>query len=121
MSIFMSVEELRAIRTGRAQPVDVRSESEFATGHIPTAVNIPMDQIEARLDDLNASTPLVLICQAGKRAEMTAGLPEPCGREIRMLEGGTNARMEAGQRSSETLKPGGRWSGKCGWEWEYSR
>ena len=34
------------------QCVDVRSASEYASGHIPGAVNIPLDQIEARLDDL---------------------------------------------------------------------
>jgi len=28
--------------------VDVRSATEFASGHIPGAVNIPLDQIEAR-------------------------------------------------------------------------
>ena len=79
-----------------AQLVDVRSGSEFSSGHVPGAVNIPMDQIEARLDDLNSNLPIVLICQTGKRARMTAGLLEPCGREIAVLEGGTKAWMDAG-------------------------
>ncbi|MFY9683003.1 MAG: rhodanese-like domain-containing protein [Candidatus Sulfotelmatobacter sp.] len=79
-----------------AQLVDVRSASEFASGHIPGAVNIPMDQIEARLDDLDRYLPLVLICQTGRRARMTAGLLEPCHRQIAVLEGGTKAWIEAG-------------------------
>ena len=72
---------------GPVQLVDVRSGSEFASGHIPGAVNIPMDQIEVRLDDLRPGIPIVLICQTGKRARMTAGLLEPCQRQISVLEG----------------------------------
>jgi len=71
--------------------VDVRSGSEFASGHIPGAINIPMEEIEARLDDLDLNLPIVLICQSGKRARMTASLLEPCQRQITVLEGGTKA------------------------------
>ena len=80
----------------RAQIIDVRSPSEFASGHVPTAVNIPMDQIEARLQDLNPDLPLVLVCQAGKRARMAAGLLEPCRKDVSVLDGGTEAWTKAG-------------------------
>ena len=75
--------------------VDVRSPSEFASGHIPGAVNIPMEQIEARIDDLPLHQPIILACQTGKRARMTAALLEPCGRQITVLEGGTRAWIDA--------------------------
>jgi len=90
--------------------VDVRSGTEFASGHIPGAVNIPMDQIEARFDDLglNLDLSIVLICQSGKRARMTAGLLEPCQRQISVLEGGTRAWIEAGLPVVASVKT--RWS-----------
>jgi rhodanese-related sulfurtransferase len=91
-----------------AQLVDVRSGSEFASGHIPGAVNIPMHQIEARLDDLRPGIPIVLICQTGKRARMTAGLLEPCQRQISVLEGGTSAWIQAGLPVVTSVK--NRWS-----------
>ena len=78
------------------QWIDVRSPGEYAAGHIPGAVNIPMEQIEARMDDLLPGVPVVLVCQAGKRARMVAGLIEPCRRDVSVLEGGTAAWAAAG-------------------------
>jgi rhodanese-related sulfurtransferase len=104
----VTVSELRNHASAPAQLVDVRSGSEFASGHIPGAVNIPMDQIEARLDDLDLNLPIVLICQTGKRARMTAGLLEPCQRQITVLEGGTKAWIEAGFPVVASVKT--RWS-----------
>jgi len=103
----ISVTQLRTTAGVQAQLIDVRSTSEFASGHIPQAVNIPMDEIEGRLEDL-APGPLVLICQAGKRARMTAALLEPCGREIAILDGGTNAWVEAGLPLVRSVRA--RWS-----------
>jgi len=82
LSPTITVAELRTPGSTLTLLVDVRSASEFASGHIPGAVNIPMDQIEARLDDLAVNLPIVLICQAGTRARMTANLLEPCQRQI---------------------------------------
>ena len=81
---------------GRYQWIDVRSPGEFAAGHIPGAVNIPMDQIEARIDDLLPAAEIVLVCQAGKRARMVASLLEPCRSDVTVLEGGTAAWAAAG-------------------------
>jgi rhodanese-related sulfurtransferase len=56
----ITVADLRNQGIGHAGLVDVRSSSEFAAGHIPGAVNIPMEQIECRLDDLNPTAPIIL-------------------------------------------------------------
>jgi rhodanese-related sulfurtransferase len=67
--------------------VDVRSASEFGTGHIPGAINIPLEPIEARMEDLGQNLPVVLICKGGTRARMTAGLLMPCRQDVTVLEG----------------------------------
>lgn len=94
----ITASELRepAKRVLGAQCVDVRSASEYASGHLPGAVNIPLEQIEARLDDLSRDVPLVLICQSGKRARMVARLLEPFGKDVMILNGGTSAWINAG-------------------------
>ena len=88
----------------RFQWIDVRSPGEFAAGHIPGAVNIPMEQIEARIDDLAVGVPIVLVCQAGKRARMVAGLIDPCRSDVTVLDGGTSAWAAAGLPLVASLK-----------------
>jgi rhodanese-related sulfurtransferase len=107
LSPTVTVYELRN-RPSLALLVDVRSGSEFASGHIPSAVNIPLDQIEARLDDLGRNLPILLICQSGTRARIAAGLLEPCQRQISVLEGGTKAWIDAGLPVVASVKT--RWS-----------
>ncbi len=108
MSSTITVSELRNHESPAALLVDVRSGTEFASGHIPGAVNIPMDEIESRLGDLGANLPIVLVCQSGKRARMTAGQLEPCQRQITVLEGGTTAWIEAALPVVASVKT--RWS-----------
>lgn len=106
MTPSITVAELRT--QPQSQLIDVRSPSEFAAGHIPGAINIPMDQIESRIDDLSATMPIALVCQMGKRARMTATLLEPCHRQLTVLEGGTNAWLAAGLPLVTNVKT--RWS-----------
>jgi len=108
LSPAITVDQLRNRPSSSCQLIDVRSSSEFDAGHIPGAVNIPMDQIEARVDDLHREFPIVLICQAGQRARITARLLEPCQRQIAVLEGGTKAWIEAGLPLITSVRT--RWS-----------
>lgn len=80
----------------RFQMVDVRAPGEFMAGHIPCAVNLPMDQVEARLDDLHHRDPVLLICQSGRRASLTRELLQPHLNELVVLDGGTSAWEKAG-------------------------
>ncbi|HET9803749.1 MAG TPA: rhodanese-like domain-containing protein [Candidatus Acidoferrum sp.] len=91
-----------------AQRIDVRSASEFAAGHVPGAVNIPLDELETRLGDISSERPVLLICQSGKRAAMAAELLEHCRSEIALLEGGTKAWAAAGLPLVRSVKS--RWS-----------
>jgi phage shock protein E len=52
--------------------LDVRTPSEYAAGHIPGAVNIPHDQIAARLSEIPKNDEVVLYCHSGRRAGLAA-------------------------------------------------
>src|SRR5262249_10370422 len=47
--------------------LDVRTPSEFAAGHLPGAVNIPVDELRGRLDELPRDRPIAAYCQVGQR------------------------------------------------------
>lgn len=79
----------------RFQMIDVRTPQEYAQGHVPGAMNLPMDQAEARLDDLQQRDPVVLICQSGQRARMTCELLKSHHQGLIVLEGGTKAWIDA--------------------------
>ena len=106
----ITVSELAAQTAGELRPqyIDVRSASEFASGHVPGAVNIPMEQIEARVADLAPDRPIVLICQMGSRARMVGEFLRPCRNELAVLQGGTSAWIKAGHPVVVTAKT--RWS-----------
>src|SRR5208283_4911304 len=50
--------------------IDVRSAQEFATGHIPGAMNIPLDELAKKLEAMKVSkdTTLVTVCEHGGRS-----------------------------------------------------
>jgi rhodanese-related sulfurtransferase len=98
VNVTISSDQLKKLagRRGEAQWVDVRSASEYAAGHVPGAINIPMEQIEARLGDLSPDLPIVLICQSGARARLAAARLEPHRTDVTVLDGGTSAWVNAG-------------------------
>lgn len=51
-----------------AQIVDVRTEGEYRGGHIPTSVNIPLDQLSRRANELRTDKPVITCCASGMRS-----------------------------------------------------
>lgn len=57
--------------TNPARPhllVDVRTPEEFASGHIPGAVNISVDSLSSRLSEIPSDQPVVVYCRSGNRS-----------------------------------------------------
>jgi phage shock protein E len=49
--------------------VDVRTHEEFMGGHVVGSVNIPLGEIQNRLEEIqNLKSPLVLCCASGNRS-----------------------------------------------------
>lgn len=67
--------------------LDVRTPEEFAAGHIAGAVNIPVQELEHRLSEVPATTPVVVYCHSGRRAGKAASLLQARGRPVTELDG----------------------------------
>jgi rhodanese-related sulfurtransferase len=50
--------------------VDVRSAAEFASGNAPGTINIPLQELGSRLNEIPKSAPVVLCCASGTRSGM---------------------------------------------------
>ncbi|MEN8211055.1 MAG: rhodanese-like domain-containing protein [Thermodesulfobacteriota bacterium] len=48
--------------------IDVRDPDEFAAGSFKTAVNIPVEDLEAKIKDFPADKPIVYVCSTGARS-----------------------------------------------------
>jgi len=48
--------------------VDVRSASEYASGHVPGAMNIPLEQLVVRASELPGEAKVILTCRTGRRS-----------------------------------------------------
>jgi len=69
----------RLVEAG-AQLVDVRTAEEFAAGHLPGAVNIPVEGLELRMGELEPKDqPIVVYCRSGNRSGRAAGMLERAG------------------------------------------
>ncbi len=59
------------IKSGQVTIVDVRTREEFMGGHVANSLNIPLQELEARLEEVKAiDTPIVLCCASGNRSGM---------------------------------------------------
>ncbi len=68
--------------------LDVRSSAEFAAGHIPGAVNIPIEELRSRLDELPRDRTIAAYCQMGQRGYLATRLLAQRGFQVRNLSGG---------------------------------
>lgn len=77
----IGMEEYRKLveNPGAALIVDVREPHEYATGHVPGAINIPRGLVEFKIwshvgfpADSEMDRPLILQCQSGSRASLAA-------------------------------------------------
>ena len=76
-----------AARWPGAVLVDVRGRDEFATAHIPGSINIPLDELPARLSDV-PNTTVYLLCGSGKRSGQAAALLAGRGHDVVNVAGG---------------------------------
>lgn len=70
--------------------VDVRTQQEFAAGHIEGAVNIPLDQIVTGIQSirtLKKDSSILVYCRSGRRSAMARDALEQQG-YLRAIDGG---------------------------------
>ncbi|SDT80840.1 rhodanese-like domain-containing protein [Actinoplanes derwentensis] len=91
----MTVREIRVDQLGAGVLLDVRSPNEYAAGHLPGAVNVPLDELETAAARY-AGQDVVTVCHSGARSLAAARLLDAAGARVQSLAGGTEAWRQAG-------------------------
>ena len=77
------------LEAGRVDLIDVREPDEWAAGHVEGARHIPLGELPSRMDALDRSRPLVVMCRSGARSARAAQQLRAAGFErVRNLAGG---------------------------------
>jgi phage shock protein E len=91
------VREMQAQKSAALYVLDVRTPGEFASGHVPGAVNIPYDQVASRLAEIPKDKEVVLYCRSGRRAGLAASELEKAGyKDLQLMQGDMPAWEKAG-------------------------
>lgn len=77
--------------------VDVRERREFAQGHAPGAVNLPLSRLRRTQDTLPEGRDVVVMCRSGHRSAVAARALAGPGRDLTNLGGGLAAWAQADQ------------------------
>lgn len=90
-------EELYQALESGAVVVDVRTPQEFAAGHVPGAINLPVEAIASWADQVPKDKPVYLYCRSGNRSRQAAEYLKNKGyTNLYNVEGGVLAIERAG-------------------------
>ena len=92
------VEELEKLDRAEIDIVDIRSEEEFKRGTIDGAINLPIEEIPARIDELEKEKTIYVLCHTGEKSK---GITEELTKQ-----GFTACNVEGGYRSFLRLQLG---------------
>lgn len=101
----ISVQELITRHGEGAYVLDVREPHEYAEGHVPGAVLIPMAELPTRLSDIPDGQPIYVICRSGGRSLTSTRQLRDAGHEAYSVAGGTLGWIDAGQPTVAGMNP----------------
>ena len=106
--INIDVEKAHEMLEGNPEQIillDVRTEGEYNAEYIPGAINMPLSDLEKRIDELDSSKAIIVYCQSGGRSRTASETLAQRGFIVYNMEGGINAWKEKFATSTSTPKP----------------
>ena len=84
----ITIDELERLEPDRCSIVDIRPAADFARGSFPGAINIPMDELEQRMGELDRDKPIYLLCHTGTKSVDYVEMLELAGYQTANIFGG---------------------------------
>lgn len=83
-----------ALKTQAITVIDVRKPSEYAAGHFAGALNISLDELPSKIDDIPRDKFVVVHCRTGIRGEMAYLLLKEKGFDVKYLKAGCKCNLD---------------------------
>ncbi len=93
-------DEVEKIDTTKAMLIDIRTPHEHKLGNIKGSVNIPVDELRDRLDEIPKDKDIYVYCQVGLRGYLAARILMQKGYRVKNLSGGYKTYQVAVQKQS---------------------
>lgn len=89
----ITTQELKTeLKDKNKQFIDVRTQGEFSSFHIPGFSNIPLHQLSKKTDKLSKEKEIVVICQSGMRSQKASKILVKSGfSKVTNVKGGVSA------------------------------
>ena len=87
----ISPEEAREyLNDSNYQFIDVRTDSEYDSGHIPNSIHIPLHQIQDRMSEIDSlkNKNIIAYCRSGARSSKATKILVEAGFDVLNLSGG---------------------------------
>jgi rhodanese-related sulfurtransferase len=84
--------------------LDVRTVTEFNNGHIDGALNIPVDELRLRADELDKDKNIIIYCQVGLRGYIATRILNQRGFKVKNVTGGYKSISTLKKSGSSILK-----------------
>ena len=92
-----TIDDLAAAEPTDGSLLDVRSADEFASGHVPGAINVPLEDVLADPARAHGDGTVHVICQSGRRSMEAAAAMQAAGVPAVSVAGGTKAWIDSGR------------------------
>lgn len=103
----IDVKQAHTMKNQGALLLDVREPNEYASGHAPGSVLIPVGQLEKRLQEIRQfqDKPVAVICRSGRRSAAAAEILQKAGfSDVKNVDGGMLAWEQTGLRVVQGMK-----------------
>jgi rhodanese-related sulfurtransferase len=92
----VSRDEAQKLLEDGAQLIDVRVAHEWDAGRIAGATHLPLDELSARVAEIDSERPVVVYCRGDNRSDMAAAALAEAGYDAAKLEDGIVGWIAAG-------------------------
>lgn len=93
----IDIDQTATALVGGGTLVDVRETEEYADGHVPGALNLPMGHLTHRIGELDRTAPVHVICASGNRSSAMVDVLTAQGFDAVNVRGGTLAWISSGR------------------------